>query len=136
MHCFVASLERSEKICHPIHRESVYMQESKSQMWPSSVPHQFIFIARSYVVLRKSSENSVDYGTPLASSRAPFCPNEWRTSRATWDSRRCWFRPIKSRFSQGNLAFWALDHFWEDRRSQSSGQFSSNYPRMANGRSG
>ena len=34
-----------------------------------------------------------------------------------WHPSRVWFRPEKSWFLQGNLAFWTLDHFWEAHRS-------------------
>jgi hypothetical protein len=40
----------------------------------------------------------------------------WRTSRRIWDPRSFRFRPEKSRFSQGNLAFSALNRNWETRR--------------------
>jgi hypothetical protein len=43
--------------------------------------------------------------------------HQWRTSRRIWDPRSLRFRPKKSRFSQGNLAFEALNRNWETRRS-------------------
>jgi hypothetical protein len=42
--------------------------------------------------------------------------SNWRTSRRIWDPRSFRFRPEKSRFSQGNLAFSALNRNWETRR--------------------
>jgi hypothetical protein len=41
----------------------------------------------------------------------------WRTFRRIWDPCSLQFRPKKSRFLQGNLAFVALNQNWETRRS-------------------